>query len=221
LARSRTARHALPIGLALSVVVHALLVWWNPGVDQTLEQRARTPESRAVLWRTVVVNPVLTEAASSSHDALVVDGGAARNAFDASTSHDSDAVRADPPAARTSTAAERLRYRSSRFWAPLDSTFETFEACRQREYAARLDSLVKLPPAAGEPALANAAEIRPPQAGIRIPFGRKPPGPAQVVAPPPLPDSLRRVTEPPVVSARVIRRAPGCADPVAADSLRR
>lgn len=221
MARSRIAPHALPIGLTLSVVVHALLVWWNPGVDQRLEQRARTPESRAVLWRTVVVNPVLTEDAPSSRDAEVADDGAVRNAFDASTSHDDDDVRADAPAARASTAAERLRYRSSRFWAPLDSTFETFEACRQREYAARLDSLVKLPPAAGEPALANAPDVRPPQAGVRIPFGRKPPGPAQVVAPPPLPDSLRRTTEPPVLTARLIRRAPGCADPVAPDSLRR
>jgi hypothetical protein len=216
----RTAPHALPIGLALSVLVHVLLIWWNPVVHRALEPRERAPETRAVLWRTVVVNPVLSEAAPSPRDADVAADGAVRDAVEAATSRDAD-MRADGPAARAPTVAERLRYRSSTLWAPLDSTWETFEACRQREYAARLDSLVKAPPAAGEAAQANAPEVRRPQAGIRIPFGRKPPGPAQVVAPPPLPDSLRRMSEAPVLAARVIRRAPGCADPVVRDSLRR
>jgi hypothetical protein len=220
LARRRTTPHAYRIGLTLSIVVHGLLVWWNPGVHEPLPPRERSPEPRAVYWTSVVLNPTSPDAAPSSSNAEIVAHDAAREVVEDAASRDDD-VRVDAPAARAPAVSERLRYRSGTLWAPLDSTWETFEECRQREYAARLDSLVKLPPADGEPALANAPDIKRPQAGIRIPFGRKPPGPAQVVAPPPLPDSLQRERVSPVLTARVIRRARGCADPLAPDTLRR
>lgn len=212
MAHSRTAPHAYRIGLALSAIMHALLVWWNPRVDEPRQPRLRTPEPRSVYWTSVVLNPTSPDVAPSSRNAEITVNDAARDVVDDVASRD-DEVTFDAPASRAPTVSERLRYRPGTLWAPLDSTWETLEECRQREYAARLDSLVKAPRPAGEPAPRSATEPRQ-GFGIRIPFGRKPPGRAQVVAPPPLPDSLRREREGPVVTALVIRRARGCADPL-------
>lgn len=222
---SGTRPHALRIGLLLSVVLHGLLVVWNPVVHRSPDARRQTPQSRAVEWRTVVVNPARNAAATTSRAAEFAADASSTDAAEAATSPDDDERQRAAPAARAPTTsasvAERLGYRSSTLWAPLDSTWETLEQCRQREYAERLDSLVRRPADAGEPVPRSATEPRPRGFGISIPLGGKPPPRAQVVAPPPTPDSLRRANEPTIVTARVIRRPPGCADPLVPDSLRR
>lgn len=188
--RARPGRHALLIGLTISLLAHLLIALLNPVLRLANDPgRAETPSTAGYPRRLV---PLLI-VPSDDESAGFLSASPSRSVRAASP----DAVAADTPGGvgdepgrAEPGAAERLRYRPGAIWAPLDSVTESVEECRQRELAERIrlgiaDETYGVPPPP-----ASATPNRNPGIGLRIPFGRKPPPPAQTV-PAPLPDSLR------------------------------
>jgi hypothetical protein len=188
--RVRPCRHALPIGLIVSSMLHLLVLWANPALRLTLApppsgpDRADGEPARLIAFRIATspdAAPIRVRSATSSRSANVAAPVASAPAPDAAAS---DAARARDTDV---SAVDRLTYRPGTIWMRSAPRLESEAECRKREVTERLEKGIadrkyaKLPPKSDSTFGVT----------LRIPFGKKPPPPAQTVPAPPLPDSLR------------------------------
>jgi hypothetical protein len=201
-------------GLAASLAFHLLLLLWNPVLHEPPDD---SPFQRAppAAWRVAPLQPVPSERADPGAAAAVVTTPSAGPiAPRRAESRDTGVVGVGPVPDRAPRLGERLSYRPGQVWVPSSPRYETFDECRQRELAERLDSLARDPSYGRVPASPSQPAGGGGGIGIRIPFGRKPPPPPDPGVAPPLPDSLRLVTRPPPPGVATLRRAPGCRDTI-------
>jgi hypothetical protein len=192
--RGKSERHALLLGLAVSALAHALLAMLNPGMQPPATTEPRSPQVTALRRQPLTAfqfeitdaavaargraSPFSTakmRALAEAPDSVAAPAGAGR----------SDIPLATAPAAtrRRARALERLlAVRDPALWTPPKPRVETREERAMREVLARLEK------ARDEPGFVPPAlpPLAPPGGGfgLRIPFGRKPPPPAQVVPAP-------------------------------------
>lgn len=193
--RRRRGHYPLALGLIASALLHLLLVLLNPGmVAQSYGRAGGTPSAPRAQFTVLSLSPhdeddlIQVEATPRTATprtapfgtpgaAPVEAGGSGRGA--------------GPESATAATVAERLRYNLRPFSAPVAPTREPENERALREARERVrragEELGPLPPngVAGSRGGRGGAS-----AGISIPFGFKPPPPAQTVPAPPLPDSI-------------------------------
>lgn len=188
----RPDRHAVAIGMAASVLAHVLLVVLNPAFRLEYEEAGSTrpapasPGAITALGITVSEDEetVGFEAPVTPRPSPAVPGASAAPGAGSGVVESADV--ADPV-----RVGERLRYREGAVWDPPPAVVLSEEEERQRAIQERIRRAIA-DPTVGRLPPAPVAD-GPLRMGFSIPVGRKPPGPAQVVAAP-LPDSLRRDT---------------------------
>ena len=205
------------VGLAASVLIHLWIVFLNPRMSSEYATGSGAPAAAAQatmeggqLVEFVIsasarpapaaATPVQPQrvaprsSATASVDApatstpLGVPGGTGTGA---ASGAGAPATVPNPGAA---DPGARLRYRPGPVWTPPPPRVETCAQRVRRQIADRLKAAIDDKNVGVIP----SAEAQKPrfEAGIRIPFGRKPPGPAIVVPPPPPPDSFKSVLKP-------------------------
>lgn len=189
----RPGHDPLALGLIASLLVHLWLVLLNPGaVPSSFGGAGGSPSAPGAQFTVLSLSPhdeddlILVQATQPTPTprtapfrtpgAAPVDaGGSARNT--------------GPAAGADATVAERLRYNARPFSPPVAPVRESNNQRALREARERVfragEEHGPLPPN-------GVAGSRGGGGGIRIPFGFKPPPPAQTVPAPPLPDSIVR-----------------------------
>lgn len=194
--RGKSERHALLLGLGLSVLGHVALAVLNPGMRQLplpeSEPRQSSPSDHAMsAIRLELTGGTVGGAASRS---FTTASAAARvgepdSAAAAAMTHAAPGPHAPagPPAraarARRSAVERLLAVRDPSLWSPPKPRVETNEERALREVGERLAKAREEPgftPAEAPPLAPTGGGF-----GLRIPFGRKPPPPAQVIPAPP------------------------------------
>lgn len=187
-------RYPLALGLVASTLLHLLLVVLNPSTEPQSYGRAAGAGSEPGAQFTVLSLAPLDEDRLIQIDAQPTPA-AVRSTRTGTVGEDpADAegagrgTGADPRG--DASVADRLRYNSRPFSAPVEPTRETENQRAIRETRERVlragEELGPLPPSGVGRSRAGGG------GGIRIPFGFKPPPPAQTVPAPPLPDSILR-----------------------------
>lgn len=221
--RARPGRHALLVGTIISVLAHLLLFRLDPTLQfvplasSGAQQPVEGDPARLISIR-IATSPVPAPLPVRSPSSFRTPSAPADVERPSTEGTPAGAVAGDVRADVPTSSAERLRYRPSAIWARPAPAVESVADCRRRELRERLEKGIadsaygRLPPTSGRPAGAI----------ISIPFGRKPPPPAQTV-PAPLPDSLRLAGDGARESSApaVVRRPPGCGDPILAHPARR
>ena len=205
------------IGLAASVLIHLWIVLLNPRMSSDYATGSAAPAALAqgrsesgqlvdfVISATARPAPVVPTPPKQTRESVTSRSSAAVSAAaptvsspvgvpggtGSSTSSTGSAVpnRGDPD------PGTRLRYRPGPVWTPPPPRVESCAQRVRREITERIaagiaDRNVGVVPPSSEPQKKRF------EAGIRIPFGPKPPGPAVTVPPPPPPDSFRSVLKP-------------------------
>lgn len=183
----------LAVGLVASALLHLLLVVLNPGFDEPSYGRAGgTPAAPGAQFTVLSLSPrdeeelirleSLPPAATSSPTRVGRPGAAVGPG---------DGRGAGPETGTDATVAERLRASARTFSPPIALPGETANQRAIRETRERVlrehDELGPLAPNGVARSRGGGSG-----GGISIPFGFKPPPPAQTVPPPALPDSILR-----------------------------
>lgn len=194
--QQRPGRHAVAIGMAASVLVHLLIVALNPAFHLEYEGRGTAPLAPGSPGAITALGITV----SDDEETVGFEAPPSRQpapSVPAATTSQPGAGAGEAPgrvdATDARTLPERLRYREGAVWDPPPAEDISAEEVRRRAIAERIQRGIDDPTYGALPPAPMTAADRRFSVGVSIPFGRKPPGPAQVVAAP-LPDSLRRDT---------------------------
>jgi hypothetical protein len=189
--RRRRGHYPLAVGLIASALLHLLFVILNPTMVAPSYGRAGGMPSAPAAQFTVLSLSLRDEDDLIRMEATPLPA-ASPTPFVMPGAERDEAGGSGPEPGADASVAERLRYNARPFSAPVAPMRETDNQRALREARERVvragEELGPLPPngVAGSGAGGGSG------GGIRIPFGFKPPPPAQTVPAPPLPDWIVR-----------------------------
>lgn len=188
--RRRQGHYPLAVGLIASAVLHLLFAILNPVMVAPSYGRAGGMPSAPAAQFTVLSLSLRDEDDLIGMEATPPPAASTTRPFVAPGATQVEAGGSDPASGADASVAERLRYNARPFSAPVAPMLEPDNQRALREARERVSragaELGPLPPngVAGSGGGSGG--------GIRIPFGFKPPPPAQTVPAPPLPDWIVR-----------------------------
>lgn len=177
-------------GLIVSALLHLVLVLVDPGTvaPRHGSRTGSAPSTPTAQFTVLALSPRDDEERMLVEIAPTTTPRRTPPSRSPSIEGDDSGRDARPGENREPTVAERLRYNTRPFSPPVAPERETEHQRAVRETGERLlaasEELGPLPP--------NRVSPRRSSGGISIPFGFKPPPPAQTVPAPPLPDSILR-----------------------------